>query len=200
MRPRSTQGRSIRRLILLGVLLGAISFGLFGLVQRVTAGPNPSAAALQRAVTPADALPSNVASLLSAQGYDTSSARQIGTSVYIVPKTGGFLCTVSLVSGAADAGCQPSSNFFSGNQLIFGIADNGPGSSTVHIAGVAQTDVAEVRLTVGGSTTTVQTTSDGGFSVDVPVSNVTDAASSLGTVDAVDASGNVLQSSTLPSG
>jgi hypothetical protein len=60
--------------------------------------------------------------------------------------------------------------------------------------------VAEVRLTVGGATTTIKTTSDGGFSVDVPVPNGTDAASSLGTVDAIDTSGNVLQSSTLPRG
>lgn len=200
MRPRSTAGRSVRRIILLGVFLGTISFGLLGLVRRVTAGPNPSPAALQRAATPADALPSDAVNALSAQGFDTSSARQIGPSVYIVPKTGGFLCTVSLANGAADSGCQPSSNFFAGNQLVFGVADNGPGSSTVHIAGVAQTDVAEVRLTVGGATTTIKTTSDGGFSVDVPVPNGTDAASSLGTVDAIDTSGNVLQSSTLPRG
>jgi hypothetical protein len=47
---------------------------------------------------------------------------------------------------------------------------------------------------------TVQTTSDGGFSVDVPVPNGTDTSASLGTADAIDASGDVLQTYTLPSG
>jgi hypothetical protein len=184
---------------LLGVLLGAVAFGLFGVVQRVMAASNPLPAVMQRAATPADALPSAAATAMSADGFDVSSARQIGKNVYVVPKTGGFLCTVSLTNVGGGAGCQPSSNFFAGNQLVFGVADNGPGSSTVRIAGVAQTGVTEVRLTVGGSTTTVQTTSDGGFSVDVPVPNGTDAGASLGTVDAIDASGKVLQSFALPS-
>ena len=189
-----------RRVILLGVLLGAVSFGLLGVVQRVTAGSNPLPAAMQRATTPGDALPSAVVSVMTLQGFDVASARQIGTNVYMVPKAGGLLCTVTVLSSGNSAGCQPSSNFFNGNQIIFGISDNGPGSKTANFAGVAQTDVAQVRITVGGSPTTVQTTSDGGFSVNVPVPNGTDAGSSLGTVDALDASGNVLQTSTLPSG
>lgn len=185
---------------MLGVLLGAVSFGLFGVAQRVTAGPNPLPAAMQRVTTPADALPSAAASVLSPAGFDVSSARQIGTNVYIVPKTGGLLCTVTVMSGSNSVGCDPSSDFFSGNQIMFGISDNGPGSKTAHFAGIAQTDVAQVRITVDGSATTVQTTSDGGFSVDVPVQSGTAAGSSPGTVDAISSSGDVLQSSSLPNG
>lgn len=191
--PRSTLGR----LIVLGVLLGAISFGLFGVVQRVTAGPNPSPVALQRAATPADALPSSVASVLSTQGYDTSSSRQIGANIYVVPRAGNLLCTVSIRGSGFGSGCNSSSDFFGGDQLVFGIG-SAPGSAD-HIAGVAQTGVADVRLTANGSTTTVATTSDGGFSFDMPASSAASGGASAGTLDALDASGKVLQSFTLPS-
>jgi hypothetical protein len=196
---RSARRQITRKIILPGVLLGAISFGLFGVVQRVTAGSNPSPVALERSATLGDALPSAVASQLRTEGFDTSSSRHIGRKIYIVPKTGGLLCMVSIREGI-NGGCQPSSNFFNGSELIFGIADGGPGSTTIHVAGVAQANVAQVRITIGGSVTAVQTTSDGGFSVDVPVPSGTDNSTSLGTAEALDASGAALQSFTLPSG
>jgi hypothetical protein len=191
--------RMRRKIILSGVLLGALFFGLYAAVGRVTAGSSPSPSVLQRPRTAADTLPSAVASQLSAQGFETSSSRLIASSLYIVPRTDGLLCMVSVGSVGSHIGCQPSSNFFNGSPLIFGIADGGPGSATVHIAGVAQSNVARVSLTVGGSTITTQPSSDGGFSVDVPVSSAAAAAASLGTVDAIDAGGKVLQSYTLPS-
>lgn len=194
VKPRSTWGR----ILILGVLLGAVSFGLFGVVQRVTAGPNPSPVALQRTATPADALPSSAASALSAEGYDTSSSRQIGATVYVVPKAGNLLCVVSIRGSAIGSGCQPTSDFFSGDQLVFGISS--AAGSVPHIAGVAQSGVADVRLTASGSTTTVATTSDGGFSFDMPAASATKAGASAGTLEALDASGKVLQSYTLPSG
>jgi hypothetical protein len=191
--PRSTLGR----VIVLGVLLGAISFGLFGFVQRVTASSNPLPVALQRAATPADALPSSVASVLSTQGYDTSSSRQIGTNIYVVPRAGNLLCIVSIRGSAIGSGCNSSSDFFGGDQLVFGVGS--AAGAAEHIAGVAQTGVADVRLTANGSTTTVATSSDGGFSFDVPSSSAASAGVSAGTLDALDASGKVLQSFPLPS-
>jgi hypothetical protein len=202
---------SRRKLILSGFLLGAVAFGLFAAVQRVTASSNPSPIALQRAATAADALPSTVSTLLNAQGFLTASSRKIGSGLYIVPKSDGSLCidsigTLSDGTVSNHIGCQPSSNFFNGSQLIFGIGGGGPGSTTLHVAGVAQTGVTQVRLAIGGSTITVQPSSDGGFSVDVPVSNATFAAksagsasTSAGSIAAVGVGGKVLQSYTLPS-
>ena len=199
MSDKTARRKIVVKIVLPGVLLGLIAFGFFGAVQRVSAGPNPSPVALQRAGVPGDALPSAVASQLSAAGFDTASSRHIGANTYIMPKTGGLLCMVS-IGNATDAGCQPSADFFNGNQLILGISGAAPGSATIHIAGVAQADVAQVRLTIGGSVTTVPTTSDGGFSVDVAAPSGTATSTSLGTAQALDASGAVLQSTTLPSG
>lgn len=205
------QHRRGRKVVLSGLLLGGVSFGLFFAVQRVTASSNPSPIALQRSATAADALPSTVSSLLNSQGFVTASSRKVASSLYLVPKSDGSLCMVSigtLPGGTVSShiGCQPSSNFFNGGQLIYGIGGGGPGSTTLHVAGIAPAGVSQVRVAIGGSTITTQPTSDGGFSVDVPVSNGMTAptsagspSTSAGSIAAIDAGGKVLQSYTLPS-
>jgi hypothetical protein len=192
------------RLILIGLVLGAVSFAIFGGAGHGAAGSNPLPVALERPATASDALPSAVAQQMRSLGYDTASSREVAPGVFLLSRSDGMLCSVTF-GGPSDpigSGCQSATDFFAGNPIVFGVSEHGsPASpSDIRIAGVAQPDVTEVRLAVGDSVANANPTSDGGFVLQMSGSAVPASSdASLGSLQALGHDGKVLASYSLPS-
>lgn len=207
-RPASRLLRAVvghRKLVLCGVVLGLTSFGFFTAVDRVTAGSQPSPAAVERASVPQDALPAAVAHRLTVMGYDTSSSRKIASTVYLVRRPGNLLCFVS-IGMPITIGCQHAENFFSDNPVVFGVLELGspPSPQQMRIVGVARSDVATIRVSANGNLLMAKPTADGGFAIDLPAgasqSRAGTSTTRPGTLAASNEAGKQLATYALPAG
>jgi hypothetical protein len=187
----------MRRLVVLGVVLGLCSFGVLEIVSAIRASGESPPSAVQRPARASDALPEALRERAVAAGFALSSTRRIAPGTYVIRRNGGLLCLVSVGKGMS-GGCNPEERFFHGQQVVYGISEEGTPSvpSYLRIAGVARDDVAEVRVRFGSVTLETAISEDGGFAIEA-----TPAALAHGrptTLDAIDKDGRVLRSYSLP--
>ena len=187
----------MRRLVVLGVALGLTSFAVLEIVNAIGASSEQPPLVLKRPARPSDALPANVRERARAQGFDVSSARRISPGTYVIRRNGGFLCLVSVARGMS-GGCNPAGSFFHGEQLVYGISEEGmPNApSYLRVAGVARDEVAKVRLRFEGVTLEAATSPDGGFAIEATASDLAHGRPT--TLEAIDRDGRVSRRYSLP--
>jgi hypothetical protein len=187
----------MRRLVVLGVALGLGSFGVLELVSAIRASGEQPPPVLQRPARASDALPAGVRERARAQGFDLGSARRISPGTFVIRRSGGFLCVVSVARGMS-GGCNPAGSFFHGEELVFGISEEGmPNAPTyLRVAGVARDEVAKVRLRFDGATRETAISPDGGFAIEATASDL--ARGRPTKLDAIGQDGSVLRSYSLP--
>lgn len=189
----------MRKLAVLGAVLGLCSFAVLEIVNGTRAGGEQPPAAVQRPARGSDILPAAVRNRAEAAGLELTSARRISADTYVVRRHGGFLCLVSVARGMS-AACNPVESFFHGEKVVFGISEEGaPEAPTyLRIAGVAREDVAKVRLRFDGATLEGATSPDGGFAVEATAAALTHGRPT--TLEAIGEDGSILRSYSLPTG
>jgi|GEM_PF-5051718 hypothetical protein len=187
----------MRRLAVLGAALGLCSFAVLEIVNAIGASGEQPPSVLQRPAQPSDALPMTVRERALAEGFDLSSARRISSGTYVIRRNGGFLCLVSVARGMS-GGCNPAGSFFHGEQLVYGISEEGmPNApSYLRVAGVARGEVAKVRLRFDGLTLETATSSDGGFAIEATADALAHGRPTA--LDAIGKNGRVLRTYSLP--
>jgi hypothetical protein len=160
------------------VALAAMGLGVGVATLAITAvgdsaAPLPPPAAMLRARTSADVLPSAFRKDIGPFTLAASSSRRTGQSIYLVPSADGkLLCMTTLTaSGAQATTCNPASDFFQGRDVVFGVSEYGPPDSPtdVQIVGIVRPEVKRVDVRFpDGDAAVVNVEAEGGFVYSAP--------------------------------
>jgi hypothetical protein len=182
----------------------AAGFAAFILTQSVLASRAELPAASNRARTEADALPAKLQAAAQDLGLQLDTSRSIAPNLYLVAGSSAIvgndqLCILNTAYGLS-LGCNPESNFYQGEVLRFGIAEQGPpdAPSDLTLAGIAQPNVASVRMMLPSGPVEAMPTSDGGFAIHADASQLLNGRPT--ELDALNSSGATIATFELPQG